>query len=156
MTIKKIAEIDRLMQDLALKYRVKTLQGEQDGLLWKEEALGIMEKAAFIQDEPYFYFLSRYGGCNISGDGFDVGICGFDDWLNPSLLTTPLLNDAGIYLMADHYRDDHDEVIFYGYHATRQDEKSIWVSEELECGYEPGYFNFTDFLEYILTIENGR
>lgn len=154
--IKKIIEVDNLIQELTTKYRVKTLNEEKTEHLWEEETLGIMKDATFIKDDAYFYFLSEYGGCNIYGDGFDVSICSFDDWLNPSLLTTPLLNDADIYLLADQYYDNSDKVIFYGYHATQKNENSIWVSNELEAGYQPVYKNFIDFLQYILTIENGE
>lgn len=154
--IKKIIEVDNLMQQIASKYRLETLNKERIENLWEEETLEIIKQAAFIKDHAYFYFLSQYGGCNIYGDGFDVGICGFDDWLNPSLLTSPLLNDADIYLLADHYQDHHDEIIFYGYHATQENENSIWVSTELESGYKPVYKDFTDFLQYILTIEDGE
>ncbi|MDN4010965.1 hypothetical protein QX233_00675 [Chryseobacterium gambrini] len=152
--IKKIIEVDNLMQQIASKYRLETLNKERIENLWEEETLGIMKQAVFIKDDAYFYFLSQYGGCNIYGDGFDIGIFGFDDWLNPSLLTTPLLNDADIYLLAD--QDHHDEIIFYGYHATQENENSIWVSIELESGYKPVYKDFTDFLQYILTIEDGE
>lgn len=152
--IKKIIEVDKLMHDIAAKYRVKTLNEKKIEHLWEEETLGIMKDATFIKDDAYFYFLSEYGGCNIYGDGFDVSICSFDDWLNPSLLTTPLLNDADIYLLADQYYDNSDKVIFYGYHATQENENSIWVSNELEAGYQPVYKNFIDFLQFILTIEN--
>lgn len=152
--IKKIIEVDKLMHDIAAKYRVKTLNEKKIEHLWEEETLGIMKDATFIKDDAYFYFLSKYGGCNIYGDGFDVGIFGFDDWLNPSLLTSPLLNDADIYLLADLCYDDSNETVFYGYHATQENEKSIWVSNELEAGYQPVYKNFIDFLQFILTIEN--
>lgn len=154
--INKIIEVDKLMDDIAAKYRVKTLNTNKIENLWAEETLGIMKEATFIKDDAYFYFLSEYGGCNIYGDGFDIGICSFDDWLNPSLLTTPLLNDADIYLLADQYYDNSDKIIFYGYHATQENENSIWVSHKLEAGYKPVYKNFIDFLQYILTIENGE
>lgn len=154
--IKKIIEVDKLMQDIGEKYRVETLNEKKVEHLWEEETLGIMKDATFIEDDAYFYFLSKYGGCNISGYDFDISICSFDDWLNPSLLTTPLLNDADIYLLADHYYDNSDKVTFYGYHATQENENSIWVSNELEAGYQPVYKDFIDFLQYILTIENGE
>jgi hypothetical protein len=154
--INKIIEVDNLMQDIAAKYRVETLNNKKIEHLWEEETTGIMIAATFIKDDPYFYFLSEYGGCNIYGNNFDVGIFGFDDWLNPSLLTSPLLNDADIYLLADLMYHDNDETTFYGYHATQENENSIWGSNELESGYKPVYKNFTDFLRYILTLENGE
>lgn len=49
---------------------------------------------------------------------------------------------------------DKDESIFYGYHATKKDENSIWFSNELNSGYKPVYKNFIAFLRYILTIEH--
>jgi hypothetical protein len=154
--IEKIIEVDHLMQDITAKYRVETLNKNKIEHLWEKETLGIMKDATFIKDDAYFYFLSEYGGCNIYGDGFDVGIFGFDDWLNPSLLTSPLLNKSEVYLLADLIYYSKDESIFYGYHATKKNENTIWVSHELEAGYQPVYKKFIDFLQYILTIENGE
>jgi len=152
--INKIIEVDNLMLDIATKYKVETGNDEKIEHLWKEETIGIMKDTTFIKDDAYFYFLSEYGGCNIYGNSFDIGIFGFDDWLNPSLLTSPLLNDANIYLFADLRYDNNDEIIFYGYHALQEDEKSVWISNNLESGYKPVYINFIDFLRYILTIED--
>ncbi|MFZ4929416.1 hypothetical protein [Chryseobacterium sp. Mn2064] len=152
--INKMIEVDQLMDAIASKYRVETLNHKKIKHLWEEETLGIMKDAAFIKDEAYFYFLSEYGGCNIYGDSFDAGIFGFDDWLNPSLLTSPLLNHSGIYILADLMYEHHDEPVFYGYHATQENENSIWFSEDLEFGYQPVCKNFVDFLKYIVTLEN--
>ncbi|MEJ5106554.1 hypothetical protein [Chryseobacterium sp. MYb328] len=156
MGIKKIIEVDNLMQNIAAKYRVDTLNEKKIERLWEEETLSIMKEAPFIKDDAYFYFLSEYGGCNIYIDHFIIGICSFDDWLNPSLLTSPLLNDADIYLLADLCYDNSDETVFYGYHATKENENSIWVSNELESGYQPVYKDFIGFLKYILTIEDAE
>lgn len=152
--ISKFIEVDNLMQNIIAKYRVETGNDEKIKHLWKQEALGIMKDAAFIKDAAYFYFLSEYGGCNIFCNAFDISIFGFDDWLNPSLLTTPLLNDANIYLLADLRYDDNNDAFFYGYHAKHEEEDSIWFSNELESGYKPVYKDFIDFLKYILTIDN--
>ncbi len=152
--INRIPEVDGLMRDIAAKYRLETGNDEKKEHLWEEEAKGIMKDTAFIKDDAYFYFLSQYGGCNIYGDGFDISIFSFDDWLNPSLLTTPLLNDADVYVLADLRYDNNDEVIFYGYHAVQENENSIWFSSELESGYQPVYKDFIEFLKYILTLEN--
>lgn len=152
--ISKIIEVDNLMQDISAKYKVETGNNKKIEHLWKEETIDIIKDTQFIKDEAYYYFLSEYGGCNIYGDSFDVGIFGFDDWLNPSLLTSPLLNDANIYLFADLRYDNKDEIIFYGYHALQENENLVWVSNDLESGYKPTYKNFIDFLRYILTIEN--
>lgn len=153
--INKIPEVDRLMQDIAVKYRLKTGNAENTEHLWNEETMGIMKDTAFIKDDAYYYFLSEYGGCNIYGDSFDVGIFGFDDWLNPSLLTSPLLNKTGVYLFADFIDYNTGESIFYGYHAVQENENSVWFSNELESGYQPFYKNFVEFLRHILTIETA-
>lgn len=152
--INRIPEVDGLMRDIAAKYRLETGNDEKKEHLWGEEAKGIMKDTAFIKDDAYFYFLSQYGGCNIYGDGFDISIFSFDDWLNPSLLITPLLNDADVYVLADLRYDNNNEVIFYGYHAVQENENSIWFSSELESGYQPVYKDFIEFLKYILTLEN--
>lgn len=148
-----IIEVDKLMQDISAKYKVEIGNDKKIENFWEEETVGIINETPFIKDNAYFYFLSEYGGCNIYGNSFNIGIFGFDDWLNPSLLTSPLLNDADIYLLADLRFNNNDETIFYGYHATKKDENSIWSSNELEAGYKPVYKNFTNFLRYILTIE---
>jgi len=152
--INKIIEVDNLMQDIATKYKVKTGNDKKIEHFWEKETIGIMKDAEFIKDDAYFYFLSEYGGCNIYGNSFDVGIFGFDDWLNPSLLTSPLLNKSDVYLLADLMCHNKDESTFYGYHATQKDENSVWLSNELESGYKPVYKNFIDFLRYILAIED--
>lgn len=95
--INKIIEVDNLIKDIATKYNVKTGNEKRIKHLWKDETITIMKDAEFIKDDAYFYFLSEYGGCNIYGNDFDIGIFGFDDWLNPSLLTSPLLNKSNIY-----------------------------------------------------------
>lgn len=125
--INKVVEVYSLIQDIAAKYKLETLNNKKIENLWEEETVGIIKDTPFIKDDAYFYFLSEYGGCNIYGNTFNVGLFGFDDWLNPSLLTSPLLNDANIYLFADLRFDRNDETIFYGYHATEEDEKSVWV-----------------------------
>ncbi|UKB82395.1 hypothetical protein LF887_15425 [Chryseobacterium sp. MEBOG06] len=152
--INKIIEVDNLIKDIATKYNVKTGNEKRIKHLWKDETITIMKDAEFINDDAYFYFLSEYGGCNIYGNDFDIGIFGFDDWLNPSLLTSPLLNKSNIYILADLMFHSKDEITFYGYHATQKDEDSVWFSNELESGYKPIYKNFIDFLRYILTIED--
>ncbi len=152
--INKIIEVDNLIKDIATKYNVKTGNEKRIKHLWTDETINIMKDAEFIKDDAYFYFLSEYGGCNIYGNDFDIGIFGFDDWLNPSLLTSPLLNKSDIYILADLMFHSKDEIIFYGYHATQKDEDSVWFSNELESGYKPVYKNFIDFLRYILTIED--
>ncbi|KPH15020.1 SMI1/KNR4 family protein [Chryseobacterium sp. ERMR1:04] len=152
--INKIIEVDNLIKDIATKYNVKTGNEKRIKHLWKDETITIMKDAEFIKDDAYFYFLSEYGGCNIYGNDFDIGIFGFDDWLNPSLLTSPLLNKSNIYILADLMFHSKDEITFYGYHATQKDEDSVWFSNELESGYKPIYKNFIDFLRYILTIED--
>jgi len=152
--INKIVEVDSLMQDIAAKYRVETGNNKKTEHLWEEETMGIMKEAVFIRDDAYFYFLSEYGGCNIYGNDFDIGIFGFDDWLNPSILTSPLLNDAHIYVLADLMYSNQDEIIFYGYHAEQENENSIWFSSELESGYQPVCKDFIEFLKYILTLGN--
>lgn len=152
--INKVIEVDSLMQDIAAKYKLETLNNNKIEGLWEEETEGIIKDTPFIKDDAYFYFLSEYGGCNIYGNTFNVGIFGFDDWLNPSLLTSPLLNDANIYLFTDLRFDSNDEITYCGYLATLEDEKSVWVSNELESGYKPVYKDFIDFLKYILTIED--
>jgi hypothetical protein len=154
--INRIIEVDNLMQYIAANYKVKTGNDKKIEHLWKEETIGIMQDTPFIKDDAYFYFLSEYGGCNIYGNNFDIGIFGFDDWLNPSLLTSPLLNNADIYLFADLKFDNNDETIFYGYNATQKDESLVWFSNELESGYKPVYKNFIDFLRYILTIKDEK
>ncbi|WP_300686867.1 hypothetical protein [Chryseobacterium sp.] len=152
--INKIIEVDNLIKDIATKYNVKTGNEKRIKHLWRDETITIMKDAEFINDDAYFYFLSEYGGCNIYGNDFDIGIFGFDDWLNPSLLTSPLLNKSNIYILADLMFHSKDEITFYGYHATQKDEDSVWFSNELESGYKPIYKNFIDFLRYILTIED--
>ena len=61
--INKIIEVDNLMQDIAAKYKLKTLNNNKIENLWEEETVGIIKAASFIKDDPYFYFLREYGGC---------------------------------------------------------------------------------------------
>ncbi len=152
--VNNIIEVDKLIDDISAKYKIKTGNEKKIKHLWKDETISIMKDANFIKDDAYFYFLSQYGGCNIYGNNFDIGIFGFDDWLNPSLLTSPLLNKSDVYLLADLIFHDKDESIFYGYHATKKDENLVWFSNELDSGYKPVYKNFIAFLRYILTIED--
>lgn len=144
----KIEEVDTLIQQLSEEYTVETANPKKVPDLYLEETLALMQDTPYITDEAYFYLLSQYGEVLVSGGGVSFGIFGFGYWEGMAITDYPLLNDAGVYVFADNANED--EMLYFAFHGREKAEQAVWVSQELEKDYKPGYNNLSELLTYIL------